>query len=255
MTDRTHPDSGRIITSSDVIADLQDRIAELESELEAIGAGGVQALSAAPAGFVPVAAFDRLHAHAESLAARLLAAEQAAPKAAPATQQAGDVVAYLDVGASGYLDLGAALSEDALQQLPKGRHALVIAGTYGIDGYVAAPQPSPTTKPAPKQEAQEPVGVVEHAQAQTSYIHWTAAPPPNGAKPYTAPQPATSAEIAMWKALSAVQQPVVREPLTDEQIAEMMRETWGCASIAPRHALEFARAVERAHSIKGGQHD
>jgi len=68
---------------------------------------------------------------------------QAAPKAAPVTQQAVDVVAYLDVGASGYLDLGSELSEDALQQLPKGRHALVIAGTYGIDGYVAAPQPSP----------------------------------------------------------------------------------------------------------------
>ena len=31
-------------------------------------------------------------------------------------------------------------------------------------------------------------------------------------------QPATSAEVAMWKALAAVQQPVVREPLTDEQI-------------------------------------
>ena len=46
----------------------------------------------------------------------------------------------------------------------------------------------------------------------------------------------------------------VREPLTDAQIAEMMRDTWGCASIAPRHALEFARAVERAHGIaqKGG---
>lgn len=44
---------------------------------------GVQALSAAPAVFVPVSAFDRLHAHAESLAARLLAAEQATPKAAP----------------------------------------------------------------------------------------------------------------------------------------------------------------------------
>ena len=42
--------------------------------------------------------------------------------------------------------------------------------------------------------------------------------------------------------------------LSDEQLAEMMRETWGCASIAPRHALEFARAVERAHGIKGGQH-
>ena len=42
--------------------------------------------------------------------------------------------------------------------------------------------------------------------------------------------------------------------LSDERIAEMMRDTWGCASIAPRHALEFARAVERAHGIaqKGG---
>ena len=49
-------------------------------------------------------------------------------------------------------------------------------------------------------------------------------------------------------------QPVAQEPLTDAQIAEMMRDTWGCASIAPRHALEFARAVERAHGIaqKGG---
>lgn len=54
----------------------------------------------------------------------------------------------------------------------------------------------------------------------------------------------------MWKALAAVKQPVVREPLTDAQIAEMMRDTCGCASIAPRHALEFARAVERAHGIK-----
>ena len=45
-------------------------------------------------------------------------------------------------------------------------------------------------------------------------------------------------------------------PLTDEQLAAMMRETWGCASIAPRHAIGFARAVEAAHGIgiKGGQH-
>ena len=49
-------------------------------------------------------------------------------------------------------------------------------------------------------------------------------------------------------------QPVAPAPLSDAQIAEMMRDTWGCASIAPRHALEFARAVERAHGIaqKGG---
>lgn len=48
-------------------------------------------------------------------------------------------------------------------------------------------------------------------------------------------------------------------PLQDEQIAEMMRDTWGCASIAPRHALEFARAVERAveraNGIKGENHE
>jgi hypothetical protein len=46
---------------------------------------GVQALSAAPAGFVPVAAFDRLHAHAESLAARLLAASPTPPAEQQAT--------------------------------------------------------------------------------------------------------------------------------------------------------------------------
>ena len=84
-----------------------------------------------------------------------------ASQPAPATQQAGEVVAYLDIGAGGYLDLGSALSDEDLQQLPKGRHALVIAGTYGIDGYVAAPQPSPTTKPAPQQEAQEPGEIPE----------------------------------------------------------------------------------------------
>jgi hypothetical protein len=101
MTDKTQPEALRLaeILEGDycpdwfyeqgvdeVAAELRrqhTRIAELEAQLEAVGAGGVQALSAAPAGFVPVSAFDRLHAHAESLAARLLAAEQAAPKAAP----------------------------------------------------------------------------------------------------------------------------------------------------------------------------
>lgn len=79
--------------------------------------------------------------------ARAVLEKWGTPPPAPATQQPeGDVVAYLDVGANGYLDLGSELSEDALQQLPKGRHALVIAGTYGIDGYVAAPQPSYTAQ-------------------------------------------------------------------------------------------------------------
>lgn len=57
---------------------------------------------------------------------------------------------------------------------------------------------------------------------------------------YLTPQPAPAQAVAV--------------PLTDAQIAEMMRDTWGCASIAPRHALQFARAIERAHGItqKGG---
>ena len=46
--------------------------------------------------------------------------------------------------------------------------------------------------------------------------------------------------LAKW----GTPQPVAREPLTDAQIAEMMRDTWGCASIAPRHAMGFARAIE-----------
>ena len=82
----------------------------------------------------------------------------------------------------------------------------------------------------------------------------------------TAPQPHAVTNLKYRSALDAqagveyipvfaAPQPVAREPLTPEQIAEMMRDTWGCASIAPRHAPEFARAVERAHGItKGGQH-
>ncbi len=71
---------------------------------------------------------------------------------------------------------------------------------------------------------------------------------------YDAP---TGSDCPGCEALCKCTQPVVREPLTDEQLAEMMRDTWGCASIAPRHALEFARAVERAHGItqKGGRHE
>lgn len=74
-------------------------------------------------------------------------------------------------------------------------------------------------------------------------------------------RPATSAEIAMWKALSAVQQPVVREPLTQEQVSEIAdaahRECDRLVSsdqCAPRWSAVFAYLLERAHGIKGGQH-
>ena len=52
---------------------------------------------------------------------------------------AQEAVAYLDIGAGGYLDIGSDLPEEQLLALPNGRHALGIIGTFGIDGYVAAP--------------------------------------------------------------------------------------------------------------------
>jgi hypothetical protein len=71
---------------------------------------------------------------------------QAPAQAAPAAVAGpSEAVAYLDIGTGGYLDLGTDLADEALSRLPKGRHALVIAGTYGIDGYTAAP----TTQPSP----------------------------------------------------------------------------------------------------------
>lgn len=61
------------------------------------------------------------------------AALSAAAPAAPA-------MAYLDIGIGGYTDVGTDLTEDQLAALPKGRHMLGIIGTYGIDGFQAAPQ-------------------------------------------------------------------------------------------------------------------
>ncbi len=54
MTDNTQPEAREFTMSQyaskdDMIGAMRKRIAELESELEAVGAGGVQALSAAPA--------------------------------------------------------------------------------------------------------------------------------------------------------------------------------------------------------------
>ena len=87
-----------------------------------------------------------LQTHAELIRLRAALAAQAGPS---------EAVAYLDIGAGGYLDLGTDLGAEALSCLPKGRHALVIAGTYGIDGYTAASTPQAA-----------PAGVLEEAIAQ-----------------------------------------------------------------------------------------
>jgi hypothetical protein len=141
---------------------------------------------------------------------------QAAPTAVAGPSEA---VAYLDIGTGGYLDLGTGLTDEALSRLPKGRHALVIAGTYGIDGYTAAPTTQPTTQPAPQQEAQEPVagqcrfpGAV-WSECSPEHVRMVLANPEEWKRYevrylYTAPQPSPAAQgdaldAARWRALLA----------------------------------------------------
>jgi hypothetical protein len=62
---------------------------------------------------------------------------------APGAQPAQMVVAYLDLGVGGYMDIGTDLTDEALAALPKGRHMLGIVGTYGVEGYIQA-QPAPS---------------------------------------------------------------------------------------------------------------
>lgn len=47
-------------------------------------------------------------------------------------------VAYLDLGAGGYMDVGSDLTDEQLAALPKGRHMLAIIGTHGVNGYTPA---------------------------------------------------------------------------------------------------------------------
>ena len=71
----------------------------------------------------------------------------ASTPAQPAQQEPAKAIAYLDIGIGGYVDLGSELSPADLAAPPRGRHMLVIAGTYGIDGY----------KPVAHQEPPQPV--------------------------------------------------------------------------------------------------
>lgn len=92
----------------------------------------------------------RVHALADLHEAVQVLASTPAP-----AQQEPNAVAYLDIGAGGYMDLGTDMSDEALSLLPKGRHMLVIAGTYGVDGYTAAQhqeQPQQERRPMTEQE-------------------------------------------------------------------------------------------------------
>lgn len=61
------------------------------------------------------------------------------PLFAGAAPVSAEPVAYLDLGAGGYVDVGTDLTDEQLAALPKGRHMLAIVGTYGVEGFTAAP--------------------------------------------------------------------------------------------------------------------
>ena len=86
---------------------------------------------------------------------------------------------------------------------------------------------------------QEPVGVVEHAQAQTSYIHWTAAPPPNGAKLYTAPQQEAQEPVALYQVYRCK---IKSRKQIDKEIPRELQGWW--ADVAAGQKLLLRQAVQ-----------
>jgi len=87
---------------------------------------------------------------------------------APGAQPAQMVVAYLDLGVGGYMDIGTDLTDEALAALPKGRHMLGIVGTYGVDGYVPA-QNAPSVLEGYKLVPIEPTPTMITAALESSH--------------------------------------------------------------------------------------
>ena len=76
-------------------------------------------------------------------------------------------------------------------------------------------------------------------------------------------QPATSAEVAMWKSLAAAQQPVAREPLTCEWTHNdddgywdtSCGKAWRFDDGGPKeNNMNFCHCCGKTLRIKGGQH-
>lgn len=116
----------------------------------------------------------------------------------PPAQPAQVAVAYLDLGAAGYMDIGTDLTDEALAALPKGRHMLGIVGTYGLDGYIPA-QPAPSV-PEPLTVSQAPHS--QYAKGWNDCIRSSLASPPKPT-PWN-PSPEDLAAIRAAQELRAV---------------------------------------------------
>ena len=90
-----------------------------------------------------VAIWKRRALEAEDMNRKFIAEINGPAHMGEPAQPAQKAVAYLDIGAGGYTDIGTDLNDEQLASLPKGRHMLGIVGTYGVDGYVST-QPAPS---------------------------------------------------------------------------------------------------------------
>ena len=120
------------------------------------------------------------------------------------------------------------------------RHRAMLAAAPqppAVKDYLTAEQPQAVTdcRQSQPQGEQEPVAWMD-TETRVMYDHDTSeVDQHHGFKP----------TVPLYATLPA------RQPLTEDEIAELMMRVWGCASIAPRHAPAFARAIERAHGIGG----
>lgn len=126
---------------------------------------GQQGASAEPAVWVAADTLYSPHPRCVSSLAYVSQADQArgreyvplaviTHKAAPVAQEP---VAYLDLGAGGYMDVGTDLTDEQLAALPKGRHMLAIIGTYGVDGYCTAAPVAAQAQPVVNQSTEREV--------------------------------------------------------------------------------------------------
>jgi hypothetical protein len=89
--------------------------------------------------------------------------------------------------------------------------------------------------PAPAAPVQEPVAFIVN---------------PDGEEQLSWCQPTYSKSTPLYTTPPAAQRQW--QGLTDEEVAVLMMEAWGCASIAPRNAPNFARAIEAKLREKNG---